>query len=378
MIEELTSNQWFLICGIPLLGAVLGYGVRVLYTLLSYGNRPNSQWGLAHYSRRHLAPLIYQQCIHEHLSTAQLYEHFGPERMVKQIVKHLRPRLDTIIDETMEQNHDIFWENLPITVKNRFYGRAHKILPQVIDNIVEDIGDNIDRLATLKNISTHNLLHNPYSVAQTLRLLDESHPKQKTLLSILSGYALGILVLVGWLLIDHWAVLLAGFAIIAAGSFFTVHAYQRGQLSDAEALADLLTTHALSPQLTLTLLLTKERSRFARSLIKKHAAPMIDRASLRTFTQLTIGPSGYANVKQQLSHNIYKEYFSAIKEPRFIAMQEAQVRKHLLAHIALSHDQAKRMLAPLRKRQLQSLLPISLLLGSLTGLLAQGIIYTLG
>jgi len=352
--------------------------VRVLSQVLTYGSHPESQWGLAFYTRKLLAPLIYHHLLHKHLSTAQLYEHLGPERMVKQIVKHLRPRLDTIIDETMEQNHDIFWENLPITVKNRFYGRAHKILPNVIDNVVEDIGDNIDRLATLEEISFHNLLESPSAVPKIVRQLDENQGAKKTILGILTGYTLGLLVLISWLVAEHWSVLVLGYCVVSICCFWVIHHASTRPSTNPDVISQLLSTYALAPIPSLKFLLTEGRSRFARNLIKKHATPIIDRATLRTFTQLTIGPSGYANVKQQLSHNLYREYFSAIKEDRFVETQRLQLEHHLSKTVVLSEANTSAILDTLRKTQNQFLLPVSLLVGSFSGLSLYFLIRSLG
>lgn len=392
MFEHLPSNQWLLILCIPLVGAVIGWATNTLGCLLTYGANSKSQWSLIQLREKHFTKLFYQHFLNGHLSSTQLYEHMGPEKMVKHIVQSIRPRLDGIIDDAMENNHDIFWENLPITVKNRFYARAHKLLPRVVDDLVEDIGDSIDRLIKPEHIILKNLTSTDESIGWIIKQTYIDEIQKHPIRGLLVGYILGLGLLGAWLTIPTWTLLIGGYCVIAIASTWLGHS----NLSDAKPhtanISKILVTSALSPQSIANTLLSGNNGKHTYSLIKKHSAPIIEQASLRTFTQLTIGPSGYAAVKHQLTQNIKNAYTEAFNDTRFNDAQRQRIEAYIAQSLAQSSANNKATLAiqseyntkkspsatfiqQVKKLQMPVLLPIALLVGSFAGITLQLLIW---
>ena len=380
LFEHLPSNQWLLILCIPLVGAVIGWGTNVLACILTYGANSKSHWGLVQLKQKHLTRLFYQQLLHGSLSSTQLYEHMGPEKMVKHIVQSIRPRLDSIIDDAMETDHDIFWENLPITVKNRFYARAHKLLPRIIDDLVEDIGDSIARLIKPEHIIIKNLSSNDMSIGWIVNQTYIDEIQKHPLRGLLVGYILGLGLLAAWLISPHWALLIGGYCVIAIASTW----FGQSNLSNAKPhvpnISNILATNALSPATVVKTLLTGSNGKHTYSLIKKHSAPIIEQAYLRTFTQLTIGPSGYAAVKHQLTKNIKKAYSEALDDARFNEAQSQRVEAYITQSITqLSRQNLDEpsaiFIKQIKKIQIPALLPMALLVGSFAGITLQLLIW---
>jgi len=332
MFEHLPSNQWLLILCIPLLGAVIGWVTNILSCLLTYGANPTSHWGLIQLKQKYFTQLFYQQLLNGRLSSTQLYEHMGPEKMVKHIVQSIRPRLDSIIDDAMETDHDIFWENLPITVKNRFYARAHKLLPRLVDNLVEDIGDSIGRLIKPESIILKNLTSNDMSIGWIVKQTYNDEIQKHPIRGLLMGYILGLVVLMAWLMSPHWTLLIGGYCLIAAATTWFGQSNLANAKPNTPNISNILVTNALSPHTVVNTLLAGSNGKHTYSLIKKHSSPIIEQASLRAFTQLTIGPTGYAAVKHQLTKNIKNAYAEALNDSRF---NDAQ-RQRIEAYIAQS------------------------------------------
>lgn len=373
MFEHLSSNQWPLIFCIPLAAAAIGCLANLISNVLTYGANKNNPWGLIQIKQTHFAHQLYTLVLQNRLSATQIYEHMGPEKMVKQIVHTIKPRLDSIIDNAMEKNHDIFWENLPITVKNRFYGRAHKLLPRIVDDIVEDIGDNIERLGKLDKIIFHK--SNP-PIAWTMKqsYLEESN--KLPLRGLLVGYFLGLGLLAIWLLVPHWMTLVAGYALLAITTTWYSHTLLAQKPINIETLSNLLATGPLSTASLIKVLMSEKQGKHTRLLIKKHVSPIIEQASLRTFTQLTIGPSGYVAVKQQLSANITAAYISAFNDSRFNDSQNKQIAEYLNQALTPSDEGSIALARQIRKAQIPIILPIAALLGSLTGFAMQFLLFT--
>ncbi len=384
MFEHLPSSQWLLILCIPLLGAVIGWVTNTLSCLLTYGVNSTSHWGLIQLKQKHFTQLFYHQLLSGRLSSTQLYEHMGPEKMVKHIVQSIRPRLDSIIDDAMETNHDIFWENLPITVKNRFYARAHKLLPRTIDNLVEDIGDSIDRLIKPERIIVKNLTSDDMSIGWIVKQAYIDEIQKHPLRGLLIGYILGLGLLAAWLIAPHWALLIGGFCVIAITSTWLGQSNLIKAKLHTANISNILATNALSPTSIVNTLLTGNNDKHTYNLIKKHAAPIIEQASLRTFTQLTIGPSGYAAVKHQLTKNIKKACSEALNDTRFNEAQSRRIEAYITQSTTTQSPSSKYniktepsaiLIKQIKKIQIPVLFPMALLVGSFAGITLQLLIW---
>ena len=406
MFEHLPSNQWLLILCIPLVGAALGWVMNTLGCLLTYGANPKSHWGLIQLREKYFTKLFYQQFLRGRLSSSQLYEHMGPEKMVKHIVQSIRPRLDSIIDDAMENDHDIFWENLPITVKNRFYARAHKLLPRIVDDLVEDIGDSIDRLIKPEHIILKKLTSNDMSISWIVKQTYIDEIQKHPIRGLLIGYILGLGLLAAWLISPHWILLIGGYCVIAMVSTWLGHSNLNHAKPHTVNISKILATNTLSPLSIANTLLSGSNGKHTYSLIKKHSAPIIEQASLRAFTQLTIGPSGYAAVKHQLTKNIKHAYAEAFNDARFNDGQHQRIEAYITQSIAplsnQSPDQNIRQRSPgdtaaqsnqnqnqynfrnvpsaifiqqVKRIQMPILLPIALLVGSFAGITLQLLIW---
>jgi len=400
VFEYLPSNQWLLTLCIPLVGAVIGWVTNTLSSLLTYGANSTSRWGLIQLKQTYFTQLFYQQILHGHLSSTQLYEHMGPEKMVKHIIQSIRPRLDSIIDDAMEKDHDIFWENLPITVKNRFYARAHKLLPRIIDDLIEDIGDSIDRLIKPEQIILKKLTSSEMSIGWIIKQAYIDEVQKLPIRGLLIGYILGLGLLATWFLSPHWTLLIGGYSAIAMISLWFGQSSFTNAKPHTLNISGILATNALSPLSVVNTLLTGSNGKHTYSLIKKHSSPIIEQASLRAFTQLTIGPSGYAAVKHQLTKNIRNAYAEAFNDTRFSDAQRQRIETYIAQSIAQPSSQnlanspvqnttsqlstktpniknasSALFIQQVKNTQMPVLLPIAFLVGSFAGITLQLLIW---
>ena len=104
--------------------------------------------GLVHRHVEKISRALTRNFILNQVSLHQLFELIEPEMLVNQIERIHRPHLDEYIDEVMEMENSIIWENLPIIVKNRIYSHCHRQFRKVIDNIVDDLGKKLPTYST--------------------------------------------------------------------------------------------------------------------------------------------------------------------------------------------------------------------------------------
>ncbi len=91
-----------------------------------------------------------------------VYQKLEPNRIVEQVVAQVTPpRMDEYIDEVMYEIQPVLWDNLPLFVRARIYQWARQQLPNRVEELVEDFGDDLDELVDLKALLSRELQNHP-------------------------------------------------------------------------------------------------------------------------------------------------------------------------------------------------------------------------
>lgn len=277
----------------------------------------------------------------------QVFEHVGPEKIISHQLSRLRPQVDSFIDDVMATRNQVLWENLPILLKNRFYSRAHRMLPRIIDDIVEDLGDSLRRIVTYPQLLHFAEQDRPGTLENFYRLLTELIFQRLIRFCVLMGFIGGLLqAVVGWILDAHspayWILTGAALGVCffwlaqrrvkspavptIMGPFTLRNPIDRQRRQQDRLMADFLSQTVLSPRNIARTLVLGGKARHAHMIIKKRIAPLVEEFDVRTFAQLTVGPIGYMNLKQSLAEKLVESFLEPFEDERF-----NQERAHALA-----------------------------------------------
>lgn len=304
----------------------------------------------------------------------QVFEHIGPEKMVSHQLARLRPQLDSFIDDVMISQQQVLWENMPILLKNRFYARAHRLLPRIIDDIVEELGDNVRRIVTYQQLFHFAEQDNPGTLLAVYHALTRRTFNRLALFCVYAGLAAGCVQLVAAVPLHllhsktYW--ILSGatigtfifwccqrwvqypFSPVQWGSFTWRSLYSSLRQQQDRELATLLAETVLSPRNIARTLILGTKSRHAQIIIKKRIAPLVDDLNVRTLTQLTVGPIGFVNLKQALADRLTDSFLEPFEDEDFNQARSKALAEFLLSRIekqpdTLFYQQMKWVLDPL-------------------------------
>jgi hypothetical protein len=381
MTDALSSNLMlaWLPALIPLLMALCGWLTLRLAQWSSLvprqfvGLRPYFGWQAYFFGHIEDFITLWSRGLLEKLGTLnQVFEHIGPEKIISHQLARLRPQIDSFIDEVMASNHQVLWENLPILVKNRLYSRAHRMLPRIVDDIVEELGDSMRHILTYQQLLHFAEREHPGTLLRLYQVLSQRAFDRLALFCLYGGLAAGALQMLVALLVNsqsqmYWAItgafIGAGFfwcclrwyrvpfAPVRLGSFTWRSPYSRARLTQDRELADLLAHTVLSPRNIARTLIMGGKARQAHQIIRRRIAPLVEDVNIRTFAQLTVGPIGYVKLKQSLSDRLTDSFMEPFEDEDFNQARSKVLAEFLLARIEsqpdqLFYGQMKRILDP--------------------------------
>lgn len=353
---------------LPLLMAIAGWITLRLTQWLSLfprrfiGIPPRMGWQGFFYARRDQFISRWSRHLLEKLGALdQIFEQIGPEKIVSHQLAKLRPQLDSFIDDVMNGQNQVLWENLPILVKNRFYARTHRLLPRIIDDIVEELGDNVRRIISYSQLIEFAEQDNPGTELRIYHALSRRAFRQLTLFCLYAGLAAGGVQLALTLplhLLHHQTYWLVSGAAIGTAFFWgcqhwiesprpTVQGWRlvwrtplsRLRREQDRELATLLAETVLSPRNLARTLILGTRARHAQLIIKKRISPLLDDLNVRTFTQLTLGPIGFVNLKQALADKLTDSFLEPFDDEEFNQSRSKALTEFLHSRIEKQPDQ---------------------------------------
>ncbi len=346
----------------------------------------NQEWQRQTWSREFLEPLA---------GIPQIYEYLSPEKIVSHQLSHLRPQVDAIIDQIMGANNAVLWENLPVLIKNRFYAKTHKLLPRIIDDIVEDWVDNLGRTLGHRKLLHFSEQRKP-GITEKLyhKLYHKSYERLANFAACL-GFSLGMIQIFIASFFDtnqimFWS-LSAGFSCffffwlgklwllyplkpLQWGPWTIASPFSKSRPELDAELARFLAYGLLTVSNITHSMIDGERNSHARSIIRKRVSTLVEDVNIRTFVQLAVGPKGYLELKNTLTERLIVAMLEPLQDETFNRARAKQVEGFLLQRLKQTGD-------PIFHRQLKlSLDPLSSIGGIggfLIGALAGAIQYCL-
>jgi len=373
----LTPATWILA---PLILGTLGWCLIRLVALFSvYPKYPIGLPGLpslqgyfytnhAHYSR-----LWARQLLEPLASMQQVFEQLSPEKIVAHQVDQLRPQLDGLIDSVMQSEHAILWENLPILLKNRFYSRTHRMLPRIVDDIVEELNDGTSNMLSYIKLLDYIGQSEPKVLKECYQVLCKRSLSGMSLFALLLGFIAGLLqcsvaTMVNTNHVLYWSLssALMLFAVywiaqrwvllptkpLVFGPVMLFSPFHRFRQKQDNELARLIAYKILTVRNITGALFKDSNHNHIDSAIRRRLATVIEDVNIRTFVQLSTGPVSYAELKNSLCETLSTAFLEPLNQPRFNEQRANVMYGFLLERChklpdSLILDQVKRILDPL-------------------------------
>lgn len=250
-----------------------------------------------------------------------VYQKLEPERIIEQVVSQVTPRLDEYIDEVMYEIHPVLWDNLPLFLRRRIYQWAREQLPDRIEGLVDDFGDDLDELVDLKALLSRELREHPdlmnriFQQAGSVELRSVVNRG-----AIIGGILGGLLAPVWWAYPMPWVLPVGGFAIGFITNWLAINLifaplkprrflfwkiqglFLQRQPEISDVWAKLVAEELITVEKVADAMINGSRGDRTRVVIQKHLRPLLDNSLLlKLGAQVTVGMSGYTELKKAMN-----------------------------------------------------------------------------
>lgn len=375
MSELLHNVEFWQYLSIPVIAAVIGWVTNWLaikmtfYPLEFIGIRPIWGWqGIIPSKARKMAAKSVDATIAKIGTVQEIFDQIDPHVLAEYVIHNVEPRTEEYVDELMLKEYPTFWENLPASARNMVYERVRKSTPQLVDNLVDDLSENIEGLLDIKGMVIDRLAADKRLLNQIFLECGDKEFRFIVNSGLYFGFLFGLVQMGVWYFYQAWWVLpffglLVGWATnwIALnvifrpleprkiGPFELQGLFLKRQGEVAESFCHIVTHEILTVGNIINAILNGPNGERAKNMVKKHIKPLVDETAGmgKALTQMAFGPTGFATLKNKVGEKALEISSTSFNNPVFEKDRAEAVKKIMVERmIALSSAEFQDLLRP--------------------------------
>lgn len=397
MTNLFNNPEFWQYLSIPVIAALIGWTTNWLaikmtfYPLEFVGKPPLLGWqGIIPSKAQKMASISVDATITKIGTVREIFEQIDPKMLAAHVVCTVEPRIEEYVDEMMLKEYPTFWENLPASARKMVYERVRKSTPQLVDNLVDDIAENVEDLLDIKGMVIEKLSSDKKLLNRIFLECGDAEFRFIVNSGLYFGFLFGLVQMVVWYNYQNWWVLpffglLVGWATnwIALNVIFrplhakkigpfTIHGlFLKRQPEVAASFCYLITHEILTVGNIINAILKGPKGDRARNMVKKHIKPIVDETAGvgKAFTQMAIGPTGFATLKGKVGEKAIELSQTSFNNPVFEADRARAVESIMVERmVALSSEEFQDLLRPCFQEDEFKLIMVGASLGLLAGI----------
>ena len=397
MLEILGNIELWKYISIPFVAGFVGWitnlvAIKLLfYPVEPFGKPPFLGWqGILPSKAAKMGAITADTTLSKLGTLRDVFNSMEPDKIAEHLVKNIEHRVEDYIDWIMLEENPEVWEVLPSMIKRMIYSMVRQNMPEIIHNMMKDIGDNVEKTVDLKYTIIKTLKNNKRIVNKIFLECGATEFKFIVRSGIYFGFLFGIIQMAVWLFFPAWWILplfgiIVGFATnwIALriifqplnpkkiGPFVIQGLFLKRQNEVAEVWCEIVSKEIITIYNIVDDMLNGPLSEYTHLIIRKHMRDVVDRAVgiTKPLVQFTIGVKEYVNIKKAASEKAIFFTASAFDDPDFVS-DRARVVKDMMVErmVKLSSEEFQYLLRPAFQEDEMKLIIMGAVLGLAAGM----------
>ncbi len=381
---------------IPFVAAIVGWATNwvaiqlTFYPVKFFGIPPWFGWqGIIPRKGRKMASIVVENTLDRISTIQEIFDEFEPSKIAHQVIKVVDLRIEELTDDIMSERNAVLWENLPNTLKNRAYSRARRQLPELMDNLIDDMHANIEDLVDPKELIIKQLSNDPDLLNRVFWECGETEFKFVVNSGLVFGFLFGIVQMFVWWYHKDWVILPAfGLFVGLATNWLALNLIFRPLkptkltpwgptiqglfLSRQDAVSEvycrIVTTEILTIGHIMNEIFFGPKADRAKAMLKRHIRPIVDGGVIKTVTQLAVGVEGFVDLKRAIEEKTLQISLISMEDPLFSKERGKVVEKMFRERMqAMSSEEFQDLLRPAFQEDEWILITLGGVLGLMAG-----------
>jgi len=280
-------------------------------------------------------------------SPSEFYRQLEPEKIAEHVLASSRGEIRELVERTMQREHPALWRDLGPRFRESVHERVQQQLPDILHEVIEAIGTNIDQLVDVKLMVIRRIEEQPELANRIFRSVGEKELRFIINFGFFFGFVLGIPTAILTQLVDYWWVLpLCGIVVgwvtnwVAIlmifepveprkiGRFTLQGLFLRRQQEVADVYAEVIADDIITVSNVGNDLLHGPRSDRTRQMIATALRPALDRAvgPARAAVRVAVGTREYDAIRDSVADEGVEYTMTPLTDPEFNRQQSVAVR----------------------------------------------------
>ncbi|MAA63424.1 MAG: hypothetical protein CL581_01400 [Alteromonadaceae bacterium] len=343
-----------------------------------------------------MAHICVDRTLHHFGDLSLVYEKLDAQRIVQQVISQVNPRLDEYIDEIMYDVQPVLWDNLPNFLRERIYQWGRDQLPERIEALVEEFGDDLSEIVDLKVLLSRELKKHPDLMNRIFKEAGAVELRSVINKGAIIGGLLGAAILPVWAAYPlPWILPLVGFVVGFVTNWLAINLifrplnpvnvfgvriqglFLRRQDDISDVWSRLVAEELLTVEKVADAMVNGRHGTRTRAILQKHLRPMLDHSVLLKVTaQVTVGMSGYTELKKAMNEKAVMATGHAFCDPAFNRERAPVVANVIATEMkALKPEEFQDILRPAFKEEELKLMIVGGVFGAIAGAIQSGFMF---
>src|SRR3954468_4576753 len=278
---------------------------------------------------------------------SEFYEELEPDKIAEHILATSQRDIRDVVDRIMLRENAQLWNDLPPRVREAVHARVQAQLPDVVRDVTDEIGANIDQLLDVKLMVIRKFEANPELATRAFLEIGKRELRLMINFGFLFGFLLGIPVVFILNAVPEWWVLpicgvvvgwltnLLGMQLIFEPveprkiGPLTLHGlFLRRRTEIAGVYAKIIADDVVTLENVGDQLLRGPRADRTRQMLETSLRPAVDRATgpARPAVRVALGARQYDTIRDSVAIEAVDYTMTPLTDPEFSDRQSARVR----------------------------------------------------
>jgi uncharacterized membrane protein YheB (UPF0754 family) len=281
-------------------------------------------------------------------SPADFYEQLDPHKIAEQILVTSRGDMRELVDRIMQREHPQLWNDLPPRVREAVHERVQEQLPDIVNEVTDRIGHNIDDLLDVKLMVIRHVEEHPELMNRVFTDVGKKELDFIIRFGGVFGFICGFPLIAITNAVPHWWVLPVLGTIVGwvtnwlaiwmifepndprrIGRWTLQGLFLKRQREVADVYATIVADNIVTVRNIGNELLHGPRADRTRAMIQNALRPAVDRATgaVQPLVRMAVGPREYDSIRDSLALEGVDYTMTPLQDEEFNREQSRNVRK---------------------------------------------------